>query len=68
MPRPVTPFTGQWADVPLEDLGYGEPLSVEWEDAGMDRVHGGTESASFVRRMDFEPSGSGFDAAFDRER
>ena len=52
MPRPVTPFTGQWADVPLEDLGYGEPLSVEWEDAG----------------MDFEPFGSTFDAAFDRER
>jgi hypothetical protein len=40
---------------------------VEWEDAGMDRVHGASESAAFVRRMDFEPSTTAFDAAFERE-
>ncbi len=30
----------------------------------MDRVHGATESAAFLRRLDFEPSTLAFDAAF----
>ena len=51
----------------LNRIGYDGPLSVEWEDAGMDRVHGGRESAAFVRRMDFEPSAAAFDAAFGGE-
>jgi sugar phosphate isomerase/epimerase len=51
----------------LNRAGYSGPLSVEWEDAGMDRVHGARESAAFVRRLDFEPSTSAFDAAFARE-
>ena len=50
----------------LNRIGYDGPLSVEWEDAGMDRVHGASESAAFVRRMDFEPSATAFDAAFER--
>jgi hypothetical protein len=33
----------------------------------MDRVHGATESAAFVRRLDFAPSQLAFDAAFDRD-
>jgi sugar phosphate isomerase/epimerase len=48
----------------LNRTGYDGPLSVEWEDAGMDRVHGARESASFVRNLDFEPSTVAFDAAF----
>ena len=51
----------------LNRLGYDGPLSVEWEDAGMERVHGGTESAAFVREVDFEPSAAAFDAAFGGE-
>jgi sugar phosphate isomerase/epimerase len=51
----------------LNRIGYDGPLSVEWEDAGMDRVHGAKESAAFVRRVDFEPSTTAFDAAFERE-
>jgi sugar phosphate isomerase/epimerase len=51
----------------LNRIGYDGPLSVEWEDAGMDRVHGASESAAYVRRMDFEPSTTAFDAAFERE-
>ena len=51
----------------LNRIGYTGPLSVEWEDAGMDRVHGARESAAYVRRMDFEPSAAAFDAAFGRE-
>lgn len=51
----------------LNRIGYGGPLSVEWEDVGMDRVHGATESAEFVRRLDFQPSPETFDAAFGGE-
>ena len=43
--------------------GYDGPLSVEWEDSGMDRISGATEAAAFVRRVDFKPSSIKFDAA-----
>lgn len=52
--------------VALNDVGYGGPLSVEWEDSQMDREHGATEAAAFVKRVDFEPSTIAFDAQFDR--
>jgi sugar phosphate isomerase/epimerase len=48
----------------LNRIGYQGPLSVEWEDSGMDREHGATESAAFVRKTDFAPSNVAFDAAF----
>lgn len=58
-------------DVKLEDIiralnriGYDGPLSVEWEDSGMDREHGAAESASIVKNADFKPSSVAFDAAF----
>ncbi|MEM9381064.1 MAG: sugar phosphate isomerase/epimerase [Planctomycetota bacterium] len=51
----------------LNRLDYRGPLSIEWEDAGMDREHGAAESAAFVKRLDFEPSGRAFDAAFSED-
>ena len=48
----------------LNRIGYDGPLSVEWEDSGMDREHGARESAEFVRKTDFAPSNVAFDAAF----
>lgn len=51
----------------LNRIGYQGPLSVEWEDSGMDRVHGGRESAAFTRQVDFEPSAQAFDAAFEKK-
>lgn len=48
----------------LNDIDYRGPLSVEWEDSGMDRVAGATESALYVRRLDFKPAAQQFDAAF----
>ncbi len=51
----------------LNRIGYDGPLSVEWEDSAMDRVHGARESAKFVREVDFEPSDTAFDAAFGKE-
>lgn len=53
--------------VALNDIGYRGPLSVEWEDIRMDRVHGATEAAAFVRKVDFPQSALAFDAAFDRK-
>jgi sugar phosphate isomerase/epimerase len=52
--------------VALNDIGYAGPLSVEWEDSRMDREHGATEAAEFVRNIDFKPSAIAFDAQFDR--
>jgi sugar phosphate isomerase/epimerase len=49
----------------LNDIGYDGPLSVEWEDDGMEREHGAAEACEFVRGLDFEPSQMAFDAAFD---
>jgi sugar phosphate isomerase/epimerase len=43
---------------------YDGPLSVEWEDSGMEREHGAREACEFVKKLDFEPSGLAFDAAF----
>ena len=54
--------------VALNDIGYRGPLSVEWEDARMDRVHGAAEAAAYVRQLDFPPSAVAFDAAFERGR
>lgn len=53
--------------VALNDVGYRGPLSVEWEDIRMDRVHGATEAAAFVRKVDFPPSAVAFDAAFEKK-
>ena len=50
--------------VALNDVGYRGPLSVEWEDGRMDRIHGATESCAFVRKLDFAPNQAAFDAAF----
>lgn len=48
----------------LNRVGYNGPLSVEWEDIGMDREHGAAEACEFVRSIDFAPSDTAFDAAF----
>ncbi len=51
----------------LNEIRYQGPLSVEWEDCGMDREHGAQEACAFVREVDFEPSAVAFDAAFAEE-
>jgi sugar phosphate isomerase/epimerase len=47
----------------LNRIGYGGPLSVEWEDNGMNREFGARDALDFVRRMNFSPS----DIPFDRD-
>lgn len=49
----------------LNAIGYDGPISVEWEDAGMDRLLGAPEALGFVRRLnDIRPPEASFDAAF----
>ena len=49
----------------LNAQGYNGPLSIEWEDAMMDRVHGATESCTFTKQIDFTKSDRVFDEAFN---
>ncbi len=51
----------------LNRIGYDGPLSIEWEDSGMDRDWGAPDALAFVRRTDFAPSTVAFDAAFAKE-
>lgn len=51
----------------LNKANYTGPLSVEWEDCGMDREHGAREAAEFVKKLDFAPSNVAFDAAFEKK-
>lgn len=48
----------------LNRIGYQGPLSIEWEDSGMDRDWGAPEALDMVRSQDFAPSEVAFDAAF----
>jgi sugar phosphate isomerase/epimerase len=50
----------------LNRIGYEGPLSIEWEDSGMDREWGAQDALAFVRRTDFAPSTVAFDAAMQR--
>lgn len=50
----------------LNVIGYDGPLSVEWEDAMMDREHGAAESCRFVKELDFPKSERVFDEAFGK--
>ncbi len=52
--------------VALNDIGYGGPLSVEWEDGRMDREYGAEEACDFVRDVDFPRSDIAFDGQFDQ--
>ena len=61
-------------DVPWEDsfralkhIGYKGPISVEWEDAGMDRLHGAKEAVGFVRSLLWKLPEASFDAAFSNQ-
>jgi sugar phosphate isomerase/epimerase len=60
-------------DVPWEDsfralraVGYAGPISIEWEDAGMDRLHGAAEAIRFVRSLLWKLPEARFDAVFSQ--
>src|SRR5215203_4035478 len=51
----------------LNAARYDGPLSIEWEDIGMDREAGAREACAYVKRVDFSPPHAAFDSAFARE-
>lgn len=51
----------------LNQMGYHGPLSVEWEDSGMERVFGATEACEYTKKINFEPSNVAFDAALKKD-
>jgi sugar phosphate isomerase/epimerase len=48
----------------LNTIGYDGPLSIEWEDNGMNRDQGAPEALALVRKLDLVPSEVAFDDAF----
>lgn len=48
----------------LNRIGYKGPLSIEWEDSGMDREFGAKEALEMIRGEDFTASDVAFDSAF----
>jgi sugar phosphate isomerase/epimerase len=66
----LTKSTGRgdvdWAECfrMLTTIGYEGPISVEWEDAGMDRLEGAAEAVTYLRSQLFDPPAMAFDAAF----
>lgn len=51
----------------LNAIGYEGPTSVEWEDAGMDRLIGAPQALALVKELaSIAPPSSAFDAAFSR--
>jgi sugar phosphate isomerase/epimerase len=51
----------------LNAIGYDGPISIEWEDAGMDRLRGAPEALRYVREQLFDPPAAAFDAAFSTD-
>ena len=51
----------------LNAVKYDGPLSVEWEDSGMEREFGAREACEFVRRVDYPPSNVAFDEALKKD-
>ena len=52
----------------LNQIGYDGPLSIEWEDEGMDRMQGAIESLEHLQAVDvIPPSGAAFDSAFSEQ-
>ncbi|MBC7518540.1 MAG: sugar phosphate isomerase/epimerase [Microbacteriaceae bacterium] len=51
----------------LRAIDYTGPISIEWEDAGMDRLKGAPEALAAMKRFDFGPPQASFDAAFNTQ-
>ncbi len=59
----------QWDDAfrALLSIGYDGPISVEWEDAGMDRLVGAPEALNYVKSLLWDRPGAAFDSAFSNQ-
>lgn len=52
----------------LNQIGYNGPLSLEWEDSGMNRDWGAPEALAMIRSQDFATSEVAFDDAFSQSK
>lgn len=52
----------------LNRFGYQGPLSIEWEDSGMNRDWGAPEALKMIKSQDFTASDIAFDAAFSSKK
>ncbi len=52
----------------LNSIGYAGPISVEWEDAGMERKVGAAEAVNVIRNLAFDKPEAAFDAAFATDK
>jgi sugar phosphate isomerase/epimerase len=57
-----------WSEIfrVLNRVGYDGPLSVEWEDNGMEREYGAREALALARRFNFPAGTRSFDSAFGK--
>lgn len=51
----------------LNQAGYDGPLSVEWEDSGMERMRGASEACDFAKHININPAAGAFDDALKNE-
>ncbi len=51
----------------LNVAGYDGPLSVEWEDSGMERFWGAEDAINFIKGWNFAPSNIAFDSNFSKD-
>ena len=58
-----------WEDAfrALRSIGYTGPISIEWEDVGMDRLHGAAEAVVRIRELLWKKPDASFDAAFSNQ-
>lgn len=58
-----------WEDAfrALSSIGYTGPISIEWEDAGMDRLHGAAEAVVRIRELLWKRPDTSFDTAFSNQ-
>jgi len=58
-----------WEDAfrALNAIGYDGPISIEWEDAGMDRLHGAAQAVEYIRSLLWKLPENSFDAAFSNQ-
>ena len=45
----------------LYDIGYHGPLTIEWEDNGMDRFYGARDAYHYIKKLNYFPSSIAFD-------
>jgi len=51
----------------LESIHYSGPISIEWEDPGMSRLHGAPEALAFVRSLLWDRPDAPFDSVFTQK-